>query len=300
MDIETEIRKLEERAERVRRLLVFANRAFVIEFAGTPKSGKSTSVEAIRHFLNRNGFRVHVLIEPASVCPIPMKGHLFFNTWCTAMMLADLISKVDTPTDVIILDRGLFDALVWLGLQAQRGELTAAETTTIEDFLLLERWRNLIDLAIVMNVSAEEALAREHVQRISSRPGSIMNLQVLETLSRSVHAAVHKYGKNFGGVIVADTTGQTPKESNVHLADDILERLDAFLDPEILVVPRTEITALPLEGNGAFSEKAKAAMLACIANAGYFQKLLESRAQPRCSPNHKLWRTYARRSGIRL
>src|SRR5215475_10195981 len=82
MDIETEIRKLEERAERVRRLLVFANRAFVIEFAGTPKSGKSTSVEAIRHFLNRNGFRVHVLIEPASVCPIPMKGHLFFNTWC--------------------------------------------------------------------------------------------------------------------------------------------------------------------------------------------------------------------------
>src|SRR5215813_2744420 len=105
MDIETEIRKLEERAERVRRLLVFASRAFVIEFAGTPKSGKTTSVEAIRHFFNRHGFRVHVLVERASVCPIPMKGHLFFNTWCACTMLSELIANVDTETDIIIVDR---------------------------------------------------------------------------------------------------------------------------------------------------------------------------------------------------
>jgi putative protein kinase ArgK-like GTPase of G3E family len=47
-------------------LLKFAPRAFVIEFAGTPKAGKTTSVEAIRHFFSRQGFRVHVLVERAS------------------------------------------------------------------------------------------------------------------------------------------------------------------------------------------------------------------------------------------
>src|SRR5262245_46546772 len=69
----------------------------------------------------------------------PMKGHLFFNTWCAATMLAELLENVDTDTDIIIVDRGLFDALVWLTLQHQRRELTQDEAKTIEAFLLLDR-----------------------------------------------------------------------------------------------------------------------------------------------------------------
>lgn len=125
-DLEDKINLLEQRAKALHdNLLAFASRAFVIEFAGTPKAGKSTSVEAIRHFFTRYDFRVHVLMERASVCPIPMKGHLFFNTWCAATMLAELLANVDTETDVIIVDRGIFDALVWLTLQRQRHEVTA-------------------------------------------------------------------------------------------------------------------------------------------------------------------------------
>src|ERR1051325_10881641 len=139
-DLDTLVRDLERRAADLRPLLEFASRAFVMEFAGTPKAGKSTTVEAIRHFLTRYGFRVHLLTERAAVCPIPMKGHLFFNTWCVASMLAELLANIETETDVIIVDRGLFDALVWLTLQERRGELTGAEARTIESFILLERW----------------------------------------------------------------------------------------------------------------------------------------------------------------
>src|ERR1700687_1018996 len=126
-DIEKDVLDLERRAETLRELLKYAPRPFVIEFAGTPKSGKSTSVEAVRHFLTRHGFRVHVLAERAAVCPIPMKGHLFFNTWCATSMLAELLANVETETDIIIVDRGIFDALVWLTSQERRGEVTPAE-----------------------------------------------------------------------------------------------------------------------------------------------------------------------------
>lgn len=170
---EEAVATLEARADKLRSLLQYAPRAFVMEFAGTPKSGKSTSVEAVRHFFSRCEFRVHVLSERAAVCPIPMKGHLFFNTWCACSMLAELLANVETETDLVIVDRGLFDALVWLTLQKRRGELTASEARAIEGFLLLERWRTLIDLAIVMSVAAEEALARENNQRITSKGGSL-------------------------------------------------------------------------------------------------------------------------------
>jgi hypothetical protein len=225
-DVEDEILRLEGRAAKVLELLKFAPRAFVIEFAGTPKAGKTTSVEAIRHFFSRQGFRVHVLVERASVCPIPMKGHLFFNTWCASTMLAELIANVDTETDVIIVDRGLFDALVWLTLQRQRGELTEHEADVIEAFLLLDRWRSLIDLAVVMNVLPEKAMQRETSHRISSKPGSIMNVDVLRMLSSSVDETISRYSSKFPAIIKHDTSGESVRVSNARLAEMILDHFN--------------------------------------------------------------------------
>jgi predicted NUDIX family phosphoesterase len=265
------VRIIEEKARFIHdKLLGFASRAFVIEFAGTPKAGKSTSVEAIRHFFQRQGFSVHVLVERASVCPIPMKGHLFFNTWCASTMLAELLENVETETDIIIIDRGIFDALVWLTMQRQRDEVTAAEAKTIEEFLLLDRWKSLIDLAVVMNVSAKEALQREVSQRISPKPGSIMNTEVLARMSAAVQSAVKDYGTEFGSVIEHETKGIDVRASNVDLAAKILTRLEQALDIDILVVPRNVVEKLPLENGGSFSGKANKALLDCIAEHGRY------------------------------
>jgi predicted NUDIX family phosphoesterase len=270
-DLEEAVRRLGQRAKALHdNLLPFASRAFVIEFAGTPKAGKSTSVEAIRHFFTRHDFRVHVLVERASVCPIPMKGHLFFNTWCAATMLAELVANVDTETDIIIVDRGLFDALVWLTLQRQRHEVTADEAQVIESFFLLDRWRSLIDLAVVMNVPADEAIQRENSQRISTRPGSIMNQEVLENISAAVSRAIREYRSKFGNVIEYETAGQNVRLSNTNLADKILDYFESFLDPEILVVPTRELRKLPLNNGGAFSNQAREKLLSCISSFGKF------------------------------
>ena len=271
LGLDGQIQALEARARAVHNnLLAFASRAFVIEFAGTPKSGKSTSVEAIRHFFSRQDYRVHVLVERASVCPIPMKGHLFFNTWCATTMLAELIANFDTETDVIIVDRGIFDALVWLTMQRQRHEVTADEAQVIESFLLLDRWRSLTDLAVVMNVPPEEAMARENSQRVSSRPGSIMNPEVLGNISGSVAKAIQDYSRHFRGVIEHNTSGQDVKSSNADLAQKILSHFESFLDPEILVVPKRELAVLPLHHGGEFSDEARAKLTKCISDFGKF------------------------------
>ena len=114
-----------------------------------------------------------------------MKGHLFFNTWCATTMLAELLENVDTTTDIIIADRGLFDALIWFQTQAERGELSPKELTDIENFLLMDRWKDLFDLVAVLRATAETALQRENDQRITNRDGSIMNTSMLETLSNA-------------------------------------------------------------------------------------------------------------------
>ena len=271
--------ELEQHVAELQTLLMYAPRAFVIEFAGTPKSGKSTSVEAIRHFFSRHGFRVHVLAERAALCPIPMKGHLFFNTWCATSMLAELLANVDTETDIVIVDRGIFDALVWLTLQEKRGELTATEARTFEAFLLLERWRSLIDLSIVMTVSAKEALSREVGQRLTKKTGSITNEDVLSAITESVDDAMTRHSSKFDAVIKHDTTGHKWPESGIELARQVLDCLGRFLNPEILVVPRVQLEALPLHGGGAFGDAAVHAALDCISRFGSFMPRAEAESR---------------------
>jgi predicted NUDIX family phosphoesterase/thymidylate kinase len=261
---------LEKRLADLKGTLGFAHRAFVIELAGTPKSGKSTSVEAIRHFFSRNGLRVHVLAERAAMCPIPMKGHLFFNTWCACSMLAELLANVEADADIIIVDRGIFDSLVWLTMQLQRGEITEQEANVIDSFLLLDRWRTLIDLVAVMKVPSVEAMRRENSQRITVRTGSIMNEQTLNVLSESVSSAYDKYGSKFAQSFLHETSGQDVRESNIELAGKILDRLEPFLDPKILVVPQKVLDTLPLTNKGCFAPEASEAALRCISEHGKY------------------------------
>ena len=199
-----------------------------------------------------------------------MKGHLFFNTWCASTMLAELLANVDTETDIVIVDRGVFDALVWLTMQRQRDEVTAKEEKIIQEFLLLNRWRSLIDLAVVMNVPAAEAIERENSQRITPKLGSIMNPKVLAKISSAVKIAVKKYGPKFGAVIEHKTKGNRVKESNVELAGKILDRLEESLNPKILVVPKAILKDLPLTNGGAFSDDAKKQLLRCLSKYGAF------------------------------
>jgi predicted NUDIX family phosphoesterase len=263
-NIEKEIKKLESRTKKIKTLLQYASRAFVMEFSGTPKSGKTTSVEAIRQFLSRHGFRVHVLTERAAVCPIPMKGHLFFNTWCATSMLAELLANVESQTDIIIVDRGLFDALVWLTLQKKRGEVTSKEAATIDSFLLLDRWRTLIDIPVVLNVSVKDAIDREKALHITSKGGSIMNKQVLTAIVESVDEAISRYSSKFNGVIRHITTGKQVRKSNIDLANKIFDRFESFLNPDILVVTRREIEELPLEQGGLYGKTAVQKVHECI------------------------------------
>jgi predicted NUDIX family phosphoesterase len=271
-DLEVKVAHLEDRAGHLLSVLRFARRAFVIEFAGTPKSGKSTSIEAVRHFFSRHGFRVHVLIERASTCPIPMKGHLFFNTWCAASMLAELLAHVETETDIIVVDRGIMDALVWLISQRRRGEVTDDEACTIESFLLLDRWRGLIDLAVIMTVSPEEAMQRENSVRITAKPGSVMNPDALKAVTDSVSEAVTRYESKFPRIITHDTAGHAIKESLADLATKIADSFEQFLNPDVLVVPKQQIASLVYDHGGAFDRGAVERAVEVIQRHGHFMR----------------------------
>jgi hypothetical protein len=179
------IKGLEQDIERVRPLIVEKRRPLFLEFAGTPKSGKTTTLSAIHQFLKRNGVTVQTFQERASVAPLLDKGTASFNTWVTCATLNGMIEALeDEKLDVMILDRGLFDGLVWIDWQEKTHRLSRPDAETFRRFILTPRWRDLIDAIFVMHCDAKTSLEREHAKQITLRRGSIMNDSTLEQLRR--------------------------------------------------------------------------------------------------------------------
>lgn len=237
---------LKEEAEAIRDILQSqARRAFVLELTGTPKAGKTTTIAALESFFTGCGYRVRVLRERAAECPLPMKGHFFFNTWTTCSMMAEVLGSVDAAVDLIIVDRGFFDALVWLEQQHQRGQVSNREREVFEEFVLLDRWRTLTNLTVVAHVAPAEAIRRENIHRLVPKPGgSIMRVPELEKFNTNLAAVESKYKDKFS-IVDVDANQDGVLTFAATVLEEVLPRLRKWADPRIVAVPRAALdTAL--------------------------------------------------------
>jgi hypothetical protein len=235
----TVIEALEASAQQLKLLLDkgIAKRPLVIEFSGAPKAGKTRSISVFELFLKRNGIRVEVFTERASVSPIRAKGHLHFNTWVSCASLQGLLEALHRDIDVFVLDRGIFDALVWNDWLLRTGKISGAEAQAFESFFTMPRWTEFIDLVFVMTCDPEKSIEREYADQLTNRRGTIMSEEALRQIRDCIQTTVEKHGSRFKRVERIDTTTTTTREGTARIAQSALTSLNQFLDEQICVIP---------------------------------------------------------------
>jgi hypothetical protein len=171
-----------------------------------------------------------------------MKGHFLFNTWTTGTMLAGLIDAVDRDDDLVILDRGVFDALIWLEAQRLQGQVSESERNAFEKFVLVERWRSLIDVTCTVTVEPAVSMARENERRLLPRSGSVMNTRALPQFNAALRRLIERHRNQFN--FVALTNSGTVHEGATNLIRKLLRLASDWADPEIAVVSRPDACRL--------------------------------------------------------
>jgi predicted NUDIX family phosphoesterase len=241
-----------------------ARRPIVIEFAGVPKAGKTTTLNTVHGFLKRCGFRVETVIERASVCPIRDKKHFNFNVWTACTSLAQILEKTQEPPspadpEVLILDRGIFDSLSWLSMMEKMGRLRKEERKTIEDFLLISDWRKRIAGVIVMKTSPEDSMERERGSLPVISTGSIMNVEVIRQMLANTNQCVDRFRNRFK-IFDVDTSkalGGSAKATAEQVADIALSIIEGELEEEILSLPKNAVLSAMCGGAVLHSEGAQ-------------------------------------------
>jgi hypothetical protein len=212
-------------------------RPLFVEFCGTPKSGKSSAIEIVRHFFHRNDFRVLAPAEGASRrTPAYLKGDLVaFNVWSGCYSLSNLLERTYEagPFDLVLLDRGLFDVTCWMSLLQRRSAITDEERQAIERFFLLPRWRQLTDLVVLVTVQAELALEREHRDRLSMAQGQAMNQATLAEMNEVYPRMAQVLGDQFPNFLELDTSNSQMnlRETSYQIVARVLDRVEQGRPP---------------------------------------------------------------------
>ena len=210
------------------------DRPVFVEFSGTPKSGKSTCIDIVAHFFHRVGFNVLAPTEGASKrTPHFLKDDwVAFNTWSASYALTHILEGLyhSDRYHLAILDRGLFDALAWFQLLECNGQISSEVRETIQNFILVEKWRSVIDSVFLFTADPTTSMERENRDKLIDEQGRAMNPESLDCLNRAYQRVRDVYGnefKNFNTISTSNSEGTTAQSTAAQVADKILDLFQA-------------------------------------------------------------------------
>ena len=246
-DVSKIIREIEQLASKVLELKKesIPRRPIVIEFCGSPKSGKSSCINSLSLFLRRNNFRTKVLTERASVCPVGDKYDPNFNIWTACSAIAELVEVLSNNSkdyDVVILDRGIFDALCWFNWLKDRNSLDDGDYKSLEAFLVMNKWTTVVDLIYVFTARPEISMEREYASLLTRKPGSIMCAEVLQSYKTCIENVSDKYRGKFQKIEIYDTSDRSLNDANYDTTKNILKIIQDNISEKIGFISREKLS----------------------------------------------------------
>lgn len=205
----------------------------VIEFAGSPKSGKSTNIDILNHFFRRTGFNVYAPTEGVSKrTPYHLKRDLMaYNSWALCYAISELLVgcyNVD-KYHIVILDRGPFDSLAWMRLLLEDGKLNKEDYNTILGFVTLDKWKNLVKRIYLFTCDPKVSMKRELDAKLIRLPGAVMNKNMLASL-KTQYELLKKELNSENSLYPVDTTNtKSPLDTAYPLAVDIINIMESQL-----------------------------------------------------------------------
>jgi hypothetical protein len=161
-------------------------RPFMIELWGTPKAGKTTMKEVLKHVSKRLGLSVTTPIEGAEAVEWIKRVEPDYNYQTAEYALTWARQRALGPGHrdfhVGVFDRAIYDGVMRADHYAHMGTIDERERVSWEQYLLLPRHRDYFDFHICMVCDPEEAMRREHAKTLFPQPGETMNHKTMTQL----------------------------------------------------------------------------------------------------------------------
>jgi len=180
----------------------------IVEFAGLPKSGKTSGIETARDYFLRSGHSVKMVGETVRSCPFSNQRRIDIACWTANQALSSVLeARFTTKQETLVLqDRGLFDALAFFKLLHLEGLINDEALADFMGYFANPRWTRFVDLVILFDISPITAIERDFAAKLRAGPGIITNIATIKNLSTAYDFVLNQYGSRFSRIERLDTT----------------------------------------------------------------------------------------------
>ncbi len=176
---------------------------FVIEFTGTPRTGKTSIINNLEDFLKKAGYKVKVL-EEFTTSKI-YKENLFHklkkeyknvvNTEIPKYVNEQLDEELKNDYDIILIDRSLFDRCIWIDRLYLKGGISSEE---VEDYYgkYIPLIKEKINLVISTYCDSLISLKRDYECNLSLETRTFLNEKNVNEYNNSLKRTIELFKNN--------------------------------------------------------------------------------------------------------
>lgn len=184
------------------------NKVYIFEFTGVPKSGKTSAMEIVTHYLKRSGYKVKQFHGGGRYSPIDKGKGKYLNMWIINQIISSILEYTEGENSfphIFLMDRGLFDRCAFTKAILKREEISSDEYNTMISYLTLPTIVHKVDAIFLFITSVKHSIERELKHKILEKHGRVMNTKYLNLLRESYLETYDENKCKFKKVFILDT-----------------------------------------------------------------------------------------------
>lgn len=202
---------------------------FVIEFSGTPRTGKTTTINNLYDFFKKGGFKVE-LIEEFTTSKYYKEN---LKNKFDQMSLGDgniaiidevykqLQESLESDKDIILIDRSINDRQIWNYRRYIRGDMPEEQYLAARDkFQTISN--ELIDFLLITYADPMVSLRRDYISSLALEKRNFLNQENIEEYNNCLNDLQELFSESVDSMLLLDTSNIGLNNVSVEATSQIL------------------------------------------------------------------------------
>ena len=225
------LKKLHAQKQELKRLrdLLVINKPYIIEFSGTPRTGKTTTINNLYDFFKKGGFDVSIIEEFTTskkykeelkdeLAPLNIAER---NLKIAEYVYEELLNISKSDKDIVLIDRSLNDRQIWNYRRYKSGEMLEDKYIDARD-KYKQASHDLIDYLVITYAAPLISLKRDYLSSLSLEERSFLNEKNISEFNEALDDIKPLLYECVDGVSLVDTSKMSMSDVSLSICQDVL------------------------------------------------------------------------------
>lgn len=209
--------------------LVSISKPFVIEFSGTPRTGKTTLINNLYDFFKKGGFDVS-LIEEFTTSKyykenlknkFDKMGLADRNIAIIEEVYKQLQNAISSGKEIILIDRSINDRQIWNYIRFIKGDMPEKQYLATRD-KYSQISKQLIDFLVITYADSLVSLRRDYTSNLALEKRSFLNQKNINEYNSCLNLLHSLFANSVDSYILLDTSNIGINDVSIEVTSQIL------------------------------------------------------------------------------